>query len=282
LTYCGAVSSRNFDPFPKVEVTRVDKKATPVAIHKYTIKDALECHSILKKCPKVAKLSEWVKVGTLVAELEKVDPRLYTLLRWIIASNRSHLKVLLDTLPVKASHQFVLKSTPPEKEKKFQELKKQHNGSFWAWHGSAIGNWHSILRHGLKNFSGTNKQANGAAYGPGIYMAIDSGTSLGYSGIGSVGDFWKESSLGSSITCLALCEVINMGSASNCIGGIHRPNCSHCKHAPYYRIEDEDCVVTRFLFAYKSGENVNIQAMELAKQLEQHRDMMRASQEIKK
>jgi len=281
LTYCGASSSRNFEPFPKIEVSRVDKSKLPWGHVKYTVKDPLECSTILKKCPKVAKLSEFVKAGTLVAELEKIDPRLYTLLRWIVATNRSHLKVLQENLKMNATHQLILKSTPPEKEKKFQELKKQH-GSFWAWHGSAIGNWHSILRNGLKNFSGTNKQANGAAYGPGGYMAVDSATSLGYSGFGNMSDFWKESSLGGSITCLALCEVISLGSASNCVGGVHRPNCSHCKGAPYYRIEDEDCVVTRFLFVYKTGSTDNVQAMDLAKSISEHKDMLRASQDTVK
>jgi poly [ADP-ribose] polymerase 6/8 len=76
-------------------------------------------------------------------------------------------------------HQYVLLSSPPEKEQQFQRLKQQHK-SFHAFHGSGFGNWHSILRIGLRNYSNTPLMSAGAAFGPGIYLAPDSGTSLGY------------------------------------------------------------------------------------------------------
>ena len=50
--------------------------------------------------------------------------------------------------------QFVLKTGPMDREARFQELKAQH-GSLFAWHGSSWGNWHAIVRNGLKNFSNT-------------------------------------------------------------------------------------------------------------------------------
>lgn len=52
-------------------------------------------------------------------------------------------------------------SSPPEKESTFRSLKKKY-GSFYAFHGSALFNWHAILRVGLKNMSGTPGQLNGA------------------------------------------------------------------------------------------------------------------------
>lgn len=88
-------------------------------------------------------------------------------------------------------------SSPPEKEKQFQELKAKH-GSFYAFHGSGFGNWHSILRVGLKNYSGTDLMSTGKsltdvlsqwvgqAYGAGIYLSPSSSTSLGYARVGSV------------------------------------------------------------------------------------------------
>ena len=59
---------------------------------------------------------------------------------------------------VHTEHQFLLKSNPPEKERAFKQLKSDHHGSFHAFHGSGLGNWHSIIRKGLKNYSGTEKQ----------------------------------------------------------------------------------------------------------------------------
>jgi len=45
-------------------------------------------------------------------------------------------------------HQFLLRSSPPAKEVSFQEAKRKH-GSTFAFHGSAIENWHSIIRYVL-------------------------------------------------------------------------------------------------------------------------------------
>lgn len=102
-------------------------------------------------------------------------------------------------------YQYCLLSAPPEKEEKFRQLKQQF-GSCYAYvvhdmcmylnfgvctiicnirfHGSPVENWHSILRNGLKNASGTKFQLNGAAYGSGIYISPHSATSFGYSQIG--------------------------------------------------------------------------------------------------
>lgn len=62
-------------------------------------------------------------------------------------------------------------------EDQFNKVEK----STYLFHGSAAENWHSILRNGLKNYSGTAKQTNGAAFGSGIYLAKNSSISMGYS-----------------------------------------------------------------------------------------------------
>ena len=41
--------------------------------------------------------------------------------------------------------QYLLLSDSPEKEENFKRLKKEH-GTVFAYHGSPIENWHSILR----------------------------------------------------------------------------------------------------------------------------------------
>lgn len=82
-------------------------------------------------------------------------------------------------------NQFVMMTSSPEMETRFQQLRKgmeatrgTGNGHFFAFHGSDTCNWHSILRTGLKNMSNTKYMTSGAAYGSGIYMATDSQTSL--------------------------------------------------------------------------------------------------------
>lgn len=52
----------------------------------------------------------------------------------------------------------------------------------YLFHGSPFHNWHSIIRNGLKNYSGTNKMTTGAVWGPGIYFSDDLSVSFEYAG----------------------------------------------------------------------------------------------------
>jgi len=137
-------------------------------------------------------------------------------------------------------------SQPPEEEYKFSLLKEKY-GSTYAFHGSPPENWHSILRNGLKNASGTKYQMHGAAYGKGIYLATHSSTSMGYVGMGSgetnkKTDKSNERFLNSSnITCLTICEVVDHSIKKT--GGI-------------WVATDEDTVCTRFLMVYPSGTSI--------------------------
>uniref|UniRef100_A0A8D1RA52 Multifunctional fusion protein n=1 Tax=Sus scrofa TaxID=9823 RepID=A0A8D1RA52_PIG len=118
-------------------------------------------------------------------QMDKLDPLAHPLLQWIISSNRSHIvKLPLSRLKfMHTSHQFLLLSSPPAKEARFRTAKKLY-GSTFAFHGSHIENWHSILRNGLVNASYTKLQLHGAAYGKGIYLSPISSISFGYSGMG--------------------------------------------------------------------------------------------------
>lgn len=104
------------------------------------------------------------------------------MLNWIVSSNTA----LLEKLPARrrlecmtTPHQYYFYTAPAARETIFAEGKKQH-GTTFAFHGSPIYNWHSILRSGLINASGTAMQANGAAHGAGVYMSPEVHTALGY------------------------------------------------------------------------------------------------------
>lgn len=58
---------------------------------------------------------------------------------------------------------------------------KARYGSIVAFHGSPLDNWHSILRRGLLNKSGTKEQTSGALYGDGIYFSDDLRVCRGFS-----------------------------------------------------------------------------------------------------
>jgi poly [ADP-ribose] polymerase 6/8 len=239
---------KRFTPFPAhLEVKwkeangkEVTKRYQAVPTGDPTNNDLLLVKGVIDKFPSVTEMARWPTTQELKTELDRRDHMCYPLLRWILTSTRAHLERLKPGESIQAlnstKHQYLLLSSPPAKERKFQEEKKKH-GSFLAFHGSAFPNWHSILRNGLKNLSGTALMTTGAVYGNGIYMAADSNTSIGYarSGVGWEKSIYNEGG-NSNLQLLALCEVINAGYKAN----------------PYYVVANEDHVITRYLFLFNN------------------------------
>jgi len=199
-------------------------------------------NAILAKFPSVERMSQAKDFSDMKKQMDQAHEHAYSLLQWIITSNRSHIVKLNAEKHIKSmatSHQYLLLSAPPEREAAFREAKNIH-GSIFAFHGSSSENWHSILRSGLKNASGTKLQMNGAAYGSGIYLAPQAATSFGYCRMyNSTTQAQKNSGNrfldNTNIHCIAICEVINKDIKKN--GGIWvQPN--------------EHYVMTRFFFVY--------------------------------
>ena len=137
----------------------------------------------------------------------------YKLMRYIIGTSRLALTKLegADKIPQIDSQfiQYIVTKHSPETEKYFNSAKRKF-GSFFAFHGSAIHNWYSILRNGIRNLSNTHMMTAGAAHGAGVYCASNSTTSLGYCQFGSSHSVWPLSMMGSSnpMGCLAIVEII--------------------------------------------------------------------------
>ncbi|CAG0895513.1 unnamed protein product [Darwinula stevensoni] len=87
-----------------------------------------------------------------------------------------------------------------EEEVRWQQLKGDRNTHF-AYHGTRVDNIYSILLNGLQQ----HRSRNGA-YGEGTYLSSELSVSLLYSPHGMS---WDKSLLGSSISCVAVCEVID-------------------------------------------------------------------------
>ncbi|CAM9168896.1 unnamed protein product [Ectocarpus fasciculatus] len=129
------------------------------------------------------------EVFPLKKALSKIDPLLYPLLEWLLSTiHGGHLHLLREAEAIQGvscKKQFVLTDTS-EREKHFQAMKREAaassngTGSFFAFHGSAPGNWHGILRLGIKNMSGSEYMSNGAVKGKGIYMGCTLSASLSY------------------------------------------------------------------------------------------------------
>ena len=105
---------------------------------------------------------------------------LYYLIRFIVKSNCTHLEPvrLFDENQLNDVQQFKIRYTTDIEEAFNAKITNSH---CFLFHGSGEQNWHSILRNGLKNCSGTKLQSNGAAYGSGIYLSDNYITSIGYS-----------------------------------------------------------------------------------------------------
>ena len=155
------------------------------------------------------------------------------LLRYILFSNRNQFLLLPDRLKLKdipAQYQFMTICSTQEAEVKFQNLKDKY-GSQLLWHGSHSDRWHAIFHNGLINASGTKYQANGRAYGDGIYFAMDSSMSWGY--VRSCQNAYTNSMF-RDFSCIALCEVANVPELKN--------------HGSLCTLTNEAACVVRFLF----------------------------------
>lgn len=181
----------------------------PITYEKYNLNfdellESRKCESIRKlldTLPKVTDMKQYLvnkRTADLKGWLDRISPSALAVLRWIIASNRSCI-VQVDDLEagsmsqnreerlygMKGWVQFRFAMGAPDKERRFltsaretaSRLKLKHPTLF-AWHGSPLHNWHSIIREGLH----FNEVSHGRAFGNGCYHSLQFSTSQGYSG----------------------------------------------------------------------------------------------------
>lgn len=155
--------------------------------------------SILNTIPPVARMREYLAQnpdGDL-SSCPGLSPAALTLLKWIVASNRSCILQVSHVEDHRADDLDLAKNTKtreqeiipsmgedvvqfrfaqgtPDKEIRFHRALKDLTAdgkaqypTLLAWHGSALRNWHSILRQGLD----FETMMNGRAYGNGVYFS---------------------------------------------------------------------------------------------------------------
>ncbi|KAJ4371512.1 hypothetical protein N0V83_004730 [Neocucurbitaria cava] len=187
-------------------------------------------------------LSSWV---------DRFSPAALGILRWIIASNRACILQVDSEDDVangrKAEErlygmagwaQFRFAMGAPDKERRFIQAVRETTDrlhlkypTLFAWHGSPIQNWHSILREGLH----FNDTLHGRAFGNGVYHAPNVNTSLGYSNFGhSSGSCWPTSEL-QVLQTLALNEIVNAPK-------------EFVSQTPHLVVAQLDWIQTRYLF----------------------------------
>ncbi|KAL4886739.1 hypothetical protein BJY04DRAFT_228508 [Aspergillus karnatakaensis] len=182
-------------------------------------------------------LSEWQ---------DRIHSSTLCILQWIVGSNRSVL--LYDDDPqhhvsgMENYVQFRFAQGAPDKEQRFVSAvnqtatrTKQQHPTIFAWHGSPLHNWHSIVREGL-HFKYT---ANGRSCGHGIYMSSHFITSSGYCNGRHSSGRWAKSELDFA-SAIALNEVVNDPASFICTD-------------PHYVVSQLDWVQPRYLFVERTG-----------------------------
>lgn len=227
---------------------------------------------VLNHMPPVSEMVRFQQDSSLKEALDSRHKLLYPLLQWLIRSNRSHLRLLSksEMCPDGPAHQFLLLTSDPTREQHFREQKRalekkngKGNGSILLTHGSGIGNWHVILRTGLKTskssdldtetkvgLKGTAGIAEGGAIGASggaIWMSMQPGVSMGYTKVGSG---WTNSLFGNSIGCMAICEVVN--DPSKRITSGNAPGGSHVEGPHEYVCTDVRTIATRYFWVWPS------------------------------
>ncbi|QGA12784.1 hypothetical protein EYB26_000429 [Talaromyces marneffei] len=210
-----ALLDMNFD-----DIERADQKQTVIV-------------ALLQSLPDVLSMKSWLESMSSgsrgLAAWKNVPPAALDLLRWIVASKRSCIMQDVDTAEqgegtpchnlvtgMNGYLQFRFAQGSPDKEEKFvsavsDNCSNSKHPTIFAWHGSRLSNWHSIIREGLH----FKKTTNGRAYGNGVYMAQQFSYSLGYSGRGFSGipgmrtcSNWPKSVLDMNVA-VSLNEVVN-------------------------------------------------------------------------
>lgn len=219
--------------------------------------------AILMTLPSVEEMREYLldrgPDGELKYWRSKISDSALSVLRWIIASNRSCIMQLnqLDehgcfqaTAAVEDRVggmddwiQFRFAQGAPDKENRFIDCMRQETSptskypTLFAWHGSHLRNWHSIIRQGLR----FDDIVHGRVYGNGVYFSQFANVSLNYTAASNpaflssaLNSGWKQSKL-QMINAISLNEVIN------------RPD-KFVHTNPHYVVSNIDWIQTRYLF----------------------------------
>ncbi len=116
---------------------------------------------------------------------EKITSNEYKFLRYMIKSNQMDIsyfdnsKSMIKTENIWDTNENIIFSVhhDAETENKFNFVQDV----VYMFHGSNTSNWSSIMKNGLKNYSGTTNMKNGQAHGSGIYLSPFLSFSLSYS-----------------------------------------------------------------------------------------------------
>ena len=223
---------------------------------------------LLDTLPSIILMKDYLETSrhnSLQSWSDRLSPAALGVLRWIIASNRSCIvQVDNNGSSMKSSEervsgmpdyiQFRFAQGAPDKEQRFIESIRKNIDStktdyptLFAWHGSSLHNWHSIVREGL-HFKDV---VNGRACGHGVYLSPHASTSLGYSGINYRG--YSGVNDGSPIPWLWPSSQLHIDNALSLNEVVNRPD-MFVNTSPHLVVAQLDWIQTRYLFVRSAGQ----------------------------
>ncbi|KAI6096682.1 hypothetical protein EDD16DRAFT_1671551 [Pisolithus croceorrhizus] len=254
LVYVAAAEGALEEPFPHGMGLRVPVPTGSTVIvddDGLCAFDALPVHemcsaitALLNVLPPIAAMKGFLFKNPK-ARLQDMDSRIpsaaWSLLKWCFASCRAHIQELKQGEDVLGNvgdtyRQFRIMTGAPDKEARFKMALEQESHSvtssryptIFAFHGSPVKNWHSIIRHGLWY----KRIVNGRSYGDGVYFAADGSVSMStYAAPHCSG--WGGSTL-KPRKCLVLAEIVNSPSGFVC-------------RSPCYVVHNTDWIMCRYL-----------------------------------
>ncbi|XP_066584980.1 protein mono-ADP-ribosyltransferase PARP16 isoform X2 [Prorops nasuta] len=174
---------------------------------------------------------------------------------YVKSIDKNNYKSILRKVPSEISVQapnliFQVSSTKQSMAEEKWKMASQGRATFYAYHGSRLENFHSILRNGLQQ-----NMCKKSVFGEGIYLSSELGICLPYS---PVGYGWGGSVLGSQLSCIALCELIDHPNVKqgNSFGKLPNTSSDNSKVPDkYYLIINSDLVRIRYLLVYSEDFN---------------------------
>ncbi|KAI8478430.1 Protein mono-ADP-ribosyltransferase parp16 [Branchiostoma belcheri] len=140
------------------------------------------------------------------------DPQTLQLVHWVLETRNFHMRSCepAEYKEVQRLTGYTSTNIPPPShmfevihsestDARFEET-RQDRSLLYAFHGSRLDNFHSILHNGLHAHLNKN-----SLFGEGTYLSGDLGVSIIYS---HKGQGWDRSMLGETMSCVAVCEVI--------------------------------------------------------------------------
>jgi len=229
-------------------------------------------------------VKELPSLANILAELEEgkvmMGRKVLKLLVWVLSGGPSHLQLrtlskteaasamaLADT----ANHpqpSHVLAVTTTSSSRWLTDTREKK--TFWAFHGSRLDNFYSILNYGLQQH-----RTKVSLFGEGIYLSEDLGVCLTYS---SRGVSWPRSLLGNSVSCLALAQVLDHPSVKLHTEDRERGAVegSEGGRVPdkYIVVRNNELLHIRYLLVYKHSTSPTLSNNWIVKFINRHRMML--------